>query len=109
MARYIDESKLIQAIIKERDKIPLTRPCASYELLDEKPSAFGQAQRSGIRKALRCIAETPTADVVEVRCKDCQYGYCEDKNVYTCRNFPDGLGGYVDGECFCSYGERRES
>ena len=67
MARYIDESKLIQAIIKERDKIPQTIPCASYELLDEKPNSVGQSQRAGIRKALRCIAEAPTADVVEVK------------------------------------------
>jgi hypothetical protein len=67
MARYIDESKLIQAILKERDKIPLTIPCASYELLDVKPNSVGQLQRAGIKKALRCIAEAPTADVVEVR------------------------------------------
>ena len=67
MARYIDESKLIQAIIKERDKIPQTIPCAPYELLDVKPNSVGQSQRAGIRKALRCIAEAPTADVVEVK------------------------------------------
>ena len=84
MARYIDESKLIQAIIKERDKIPLTIPCASYELLDEKPNSVGQLQRAGIRKALRCIAEAPTADVEEVRhgewkinC-DGYYPYCSE-------------------------------
>lgn len=63
MPRYIDEAKLVQAIVRERDKIPLTVPCAPYELLDERANAYGQAQRSGIRKALRCVAETPTADV----------------------------------------------
>lgn len=67
MARYIDEAELVKAIIRERDKIPLKTPCATYELLDEKPSLIGEAMRGGIRKALRCISEAPTADVVEVK------------------------------------------
>jgi hypothetical protein len=60
---------------------------------------------------LRAIKEAPTADVVEVvRCKECEYGSSEDyKNLYTCDNYPDGIGGYVDGNCFCSYGERRDT
>ena len=67
MARYIDEAKLVEAIVRERNKIPLTVPCAPYELLDVKANRFGQAQRSGIRIALRCISEIPTADVAEVK------------------------------------------
>ena len=56
------------------------------------------------------IAEEPAADVVEVvRCKDCEYGREEDHNTYSCANFPDGIGGYISGECFCSYGERKEN
>ena len=67
MARYIDEAELVKAIIRERDKIPLKTPCATYELLDEKPNLIGEAMRGGIRKALRCISEAPTADVVKVK------------------------------------------
>lgn len=49
-------------------------------------------------------------EVVEVvRCKDCEYGREEDHNTYSCANFPDGIGGYISGECFCSYGERKEN
>ena len=56
------------------------------------------------------IAEAPAADVVNVvRCKDCEYGREEDHNTYSCANFPDGIGGYISGECFCSYGERKEN
>lgn len=51
---------------------------------------------------------TVIEDVVEVvRCKDCEYGREEDHNTYSCANFPDGIGGYISGECFCSYGERK--
>ena len=100
MARYINESKLIQAIIKERDKIPLTIPCAYYELLDVKPNSDGQSQRAGIRKALRCIAEAPTADVVEVvRCKDCTEW---DKNECECSHWY----GFREND-FCSNGVKR--
>ena len=63
MARYINEADLVQAIIRERDKIPLTVPCAYYELNDVKPNSVGQSIRCGIRKALRCISEAPAADV----------------------------------------------
>ena len=110
MARYINESKLIQAIIKERDKIPLTIPCAYYELLDVKPNSDGQSQRAGIRKALRCIAEAPTADVVEVvRCKDCKYwGGITFGNI--CRRWTGlNVKNCTKPNDFCSYGERRET
>lgn len=52
----------------------------------------------------------PAVDAVEVvRCKDCKHGLTEEyKNLYTCDNFPDGIGGYIDGECYCSYGERKK-
>ena len=109
MARYIDASKLIQSIIKERDKIPLTLPCAYYELGDVKPNRDGQSQRAGIRKALRCIEEAPTADVVEVvRCKDCIYW---DKRTVNNKGFIicAASGMEIHTEDFCSYGERRET
>lgn len=107
MARYINESKLIQAIIKERDKIPLTIPCAYYELLDVKPNSDGQSQRAGIRKALRCIAEAPTADVVEVvRCKDCKYWVEEKDFGMFCSHWGSTLA-ESQADDFCSYGERK--
>lgn len=108
MARYIDASKLIQSIIKERDKIPLTLPCAYYELGDVKPNRDGQSQRAGIRKALRCIEEAPTADVVEVvRCENCLNWNVLDPagNGGWCEKMDNGTS-YND---FCSYGERRET
>ena len=111
MARYIDASKPIQSIIKERDKIPLTLPCAYYELGDVKPNRDGQSQRAGMRKALRCIEEAPTADVAEVvRCKDCKH--CEfdewDGDILCGCLHPSGLND-VSPNAFCSYGERRET
>jgi hypothetical protein len=111
--RLIDESKLIQAIIEERDKIPLTRPCAPYELLDVKPNSVGQSQRAGIRKALRCIAESPTVDAVEVvRCRDCKHWieigteYFSTRTYGECRLLDDDPR-YADD--YCSDGERREN
>lgn len=67
MARYINESILVKKLLEERDKIPLKIPGALYELVKEKPNHFGNAMRGGIKKALRCVYETPTANVVEVR------------------------------------------
>ena len=64
--RLIDANKLVDAIVEVRNKIPLYAPCATYELLDEKPFAAGQNQRGGIRKALRCVADAPTVDAVPV-------------------------------------------
>ncbi len=62
------------------------------------------------------VAIEDTADVVPksedtvevIRCKDCEYAIQEDDNLYTCNNYPIVLGGYNKGECFCSYGERKD-
>lgn len=103
--KLINAHDLVQAILAERETIKLRVPCAPYELLDDKPSAFGQGQRSGIRKALRCINNARAVDAVEVvRCKDCKYlglkdlcyGYCENR-----------MFGIVNPNDFCSYGERK--
>ena len=49
------------------------------------------------------------ANLVEVvRCKDCEYGSDEGGGYYCCTAYPDGIGGYIRGESFCSYGERKE-
>lgn len=112
MARYIDEAELVRAIIRERDKIPLKTPCATYELLDEKPNQIGEAMRGGIRKALRCISEAPTADVVKVvRCKDCKW-YQEGKLLapnkfcFRLQHPPEDrkIGYNYAPDDFCSYG-----
>ena len=59
-------------------------------------------------KQIDIVRKALNADLVEVvRCKDCEYGREEDHNTYSCANFPDGIGGYISGECFCSYGERK--
>lgn len=78
--RLIDASKVVQDIVSVRNEIPLKVPCAPYELLDYKPWDTGEAMRCGIRKALRCIEESPTIDAVPVvhakwdtngRCTNC--------------------------------------
>ena len=63
MARYIDANILKEKILEERDKIPLKR-VERYSFGVETPYRDGQAMRGGIRKALRCLEQTPTADVV---------------------------------------------
>ena len=56
------------------------------------------------------IENAPTIDAVEVvRCKDCIHAVDEEtNNIYTCKHYPFGLGGYQYGEDFCSEGKRRE-
>lgn len=106
--RLIDATKVVQDILAERDKIPLRVPCAPYELLDDKPYAMGQAQRGGIRKALRCIEEAPTIDAVEVvRCMDCKHSEIDDPDLPSQHYCHAGCG-WNDGDFYCSYGERRK-
>lgn len=106
--RLIDANKVVKAILAERDKIPHTVPAASYELVSEKPFNHGNSMRGGIRKALRCIEQTPTVDAVPVvRCKDCKYSF---------KNNGHDKGGcpivdahiWMDDDGFCSFGERKE-
>ena len=90
MDEYIDRQKLFDALpeVKEDKQISLYGAVADFMII---------------------ASSIPSADVVEVvRCKDCEYGREEDHNTYSCANFPDGIGGYISGECFCSYGERKE-
>ena len=65
--RLIDAHALEKAILSERYAIPETIPCAPYELCETKPNRDGQLIRGGLRKALRCLNDAPTVDVVEVR------------------------------------------
>lgn len=64
--RLVDANKVTQSIVDERNKIPLTVPCAPYELVKEKPYKHGQAMRGGIRKALRCINDAPTVEAIPI-------------------------------------------
>lgn len=56
-----------QMILAERDKIRLTVPAATYELVKEKPNMHGNAMRGGIRIALRCLENAPAVDAKLVR------------------------------------------
>lgn len=65
--RLIDADELKKLILEERDKIPFTIPAAPYELVKGKANIHGNAVRSGIRKALRCMEQTPTIEAEPVR------------------------------------------
>jgi hypothetical protein len=67
MMRLIDADALKKLILEERDKIPFTVPAAPYEFVKEKANIHGNAVRSGIRKALRCMEQTPTIEAEPVR------------------------------------------
>ena len=119
----ISRKALVKAILAERDKIPLTVPAASYELVREKPNSHGNSMRGGIRKVLYCVETAPAVDAVEVvRCKDCVHAgafpnnYAARRfegrmNCYLCRG-DDGYGisnvSVVYPDDFCSDGVRKE-
>jgi hypothetical protein len=67
MMRLIDADELKKLILEERDKIPFTVPAAPYEFVKEKANTHGNAVRGGIRKALRCMEQTPTIEAEPVR------------------------------------------
>lgn len=64
--RLIDADALKERIIIERDKIPLTKT-ERYSLGAELPYRHGQSMRGGIRKALRCMEQTPTIEALPVK------------------------------------------
>jgi hypothetical protein len=99
--RLIDADALKEKLIEERDAIPLT--CTErYGFGVEFPNHHGQSMRGGIRKALRCMEQTPTIDAVPVvRCKDCKH---YDKRSDYC----EGMGFSCLPDDFCSYGERKD-
>ena len=104
MDRYIKKSDVVKAILKERDKIPITM-VERYGFGVPVPYQAGEAMRGGIRKALRCIEQAEMVDVVEVvRCKDCKHfnrfnEQCEQSSFYGRTMGEDG---------YCSLGERKE-
>ena len=110
MDRYIKKSDVVKAILKERDKIPITK-VERYGFGVPVPYQAGEAMRGGIRKALRCIEQAEMVDVVEVvRCKDCIMSGDADNTmihgeVVTCKLYASRpimrCGDY------CSYGKRK--
>ena len=102
---------LKEKLLKERDAIPTTR-VERYSFGVESPNRDGNAMRGGIRKALRCMEQTPTADVVEVKharwvpCKNnagykCSYCGARIKNSAKCNGnhiFCHKCGAKMDGE-----------
>ena len=111
--RLIDANAVVKAILEERDKIPMTIATAPYEPWAEKPYHAGDQMRGGIRKALRCIEQSPTVDAVPViRCRECKhlivvnrkelYAHCPKTNTVFLPFELDTR------EHFCSLGERKE-
>ena len=100
MPRLIDANAVVKAILEERDKIPRTIATAPYEPWAEKPYHAGDQMRGGIRKALRCIEQSPTVDAVPVvRCRECKHlGFCGDATNLEVMGFYG----------YCSRGERKE-
>ena len=64
--RPIDADALKVLILEERDKIPL-EVVERYSFGVPFPYKHGQSMRGGIRKALRCLEETPTLDYAPVK------------------------------------------
>ena len=67
--RPIDADELKRRILFERDKIPFEVPCAVYELRKSKPNHHGNAMRGGVKRALRCMEQTPTITLADLRPK----------------------------------------
>jgi hypothetical protein len=66
--RLIDADALKELILKERDAIPKT-VVERYSFGAEIPNSHGNSMRGGIRKALRCMEQTPTIDPKSLRPK----------------------------------------
>ena len=64
--RLIDADALKEMLIKERDAIPLTQT-ERYGFGVEMPNPHGMSMRGGIKKAFRCMEQSPTIDAVEVK------------------------------------------
>ena len=99
--RLIDATEVIKNIVAERDKIP-------YELVSEKPFKHGNSMRGGIRKALRCIEQSPTVDAIPVvRCRECKYRFKNNGHDKSgCPIIDANI--WMDDDDFCSHGERKE-
>lgn len=112
--RPIDADALKELLLKERDAIPKTVTAPYYEFSVQKPNHTGDLVRGGIKKALRCMENTPTLtldDLGIVRCKDCKY-FIPAKDLTD--EYYNALGAdgwcytidkYTDNNNFCSSGD----
>ena len=66
MPRPIDATKVVQAIIAIRDKIPV-EIVQRYSFGVPSPDRHGQSMRGGLRKALREIEQAPTLDYAPIK------------------------------------------
>lgn len=57
--RFVDADDVKKRILAIRDAIPRTVPPAPYEF-GPQPYIAGDYMRGGLRKALRCLEESPT-------------------------------------------------
>lgn len=92
--RPIDADALKELLLKERDAIPKTVTAPYYEFSVQKPNHTGDLVRGGIKKALRCMENTPTLTLDDLRPKG-EWIEQEDFNLdtyYDCS---------VCGESFC--------
>ena len=65
--RPIDADALKELLLKERDAIPKTVTAPYYEFSVQKPNHTGDLVRGGIKKALRCMENTPTITLDDLR------------------------------------------
>lgn len=106
--RLIDADALKEKLLKERDAIPLTYT-ERYGFGVEFPNRHGQSMRGGIKKALRCMEQTPTIDAVPVvRCKDCKWAKMVNGGLLRHKKMCECTGVLMDYGDFCSYGERKD-
>lgn len=80
--RLIDADALKELILKERDAIPKT-VVERYSFGAEIPNSHGNSMRGGIRKALRCMEQTPTIDPESLRPKG-QWVYDDGNLEWAC-------------------------
>lgn len=108
MTRYIDADVAIKKILDIRDEIPRTiNGLFGKEITNHN----GDLMRGGLRKALRCINDTPTADVEGVVwCVECKHRIDDEDFVsgHYCVKRPSNGGYFCDDDDFCSYWERRK-
>ena len=84
------------------------------KLIEEEKAEVGPIEdkfengcKLGMAIAVEILDEMPSADVVEVvRCKDCMYAIPDGKE-YLCSAMTNP--NYCQADCFCNYGERKES
>lgn len=97
--RLIDADELKRRLLTERNKIQMEYiPRCGFGV--KVPSSHGMSMRGGIRKALRCMEETPTVDT-EFVSKACWVAVNESEITGFNPEFAgcDPIGGYECSHC----------